>query len=397
MCTSPNITTGYGILANNLMKGFLENKVDIKQFGMQTVGLQEKKWLLPTLNDVFGSDALQHYVQYYGIDAVVTILDTWVQVYHYIPGLLKKLNCKHIAHVTANSSPLSAHLISQLKQTDFLVAPSKYVEKLLLEVFPKERIRYIPHGVDINIFKPFSLENKLKEKQGIGYSGKFIFLSVGTNKGIQKNWQGLFYAYKVFLLNNPEARKETILHCHTDMHASDGYDLELLARRYGIAENVFYVDTKLNAGTPPEKMVKLYNLADCFVSASLGESFGLPLLESMACGTPVIFPNHTSGPELIGEPNTGLLAELVKMKNEQEFGLTSPMASDKYFVDPIDMAEKMEMIYKDEKLKEKLSKNGIEFAKKFDWKKVVSQWIDFFKYVEEFKEPINYREKKLGI
>ena len=398
MSTSPSITTGYGILSNNLMKGFLKNKVDCKMLGLQTIGLQEKDWLLPVLNDVFGSDALQYYIQSLGIDALITVLDNWVQSYAYIPNLLKQLKCKHIAHVTANSAPLGSQLIDRLKDADYYIAPSKYVEELLLEVFPREKIKYIPHGVDCKIFKPYSQEEKLKCKEEIGYTNKFVFLGVGTNKGIQKNWPGLFYAYKIFLMNNPEAKKDTILHCHTDMHSGDGYDLELLAKRYGIAENVFYVDVKLNSGTSPEKMARLYNLADCFVSASMGESFGLPLLESMACGVPVIFPNHSTGPQLVGEPKTGLLAELMKMKNGQEFGLTSPLVSDKFWMDPVCMAECMEKIYKDKKLREKFSKNAVKFAKEFDWKKVVIPvWLDFFKEIEELKEPLDYKGKKLGI
>ena len=398
MSTSPSITTGYGILSNNLMKGFLKKKVDIKMLGLQTIGIQEKDWLLPVLNDVFGSDALQYYIQSLGIGALITVLDNWVQSYAYIPNLLKQLKCKHIAHVTANSAPLGSQLIEKLKDADYYIAPSRYVEELLLEVFSKEKIKYIPHGVDCKIFKPYSPEEKIKCKEEIGYNDKFVFLNIGTNKGIQKNWPGLFYAYKIFLINNPEAKKDTILHCHTDMHSADGYDLELLAKRYGIAENVFYVDVKLNSGTPPEMIARLYNLADCFVSASMGESFGLPLLEAMACGIPVIFPNHSTGPQLVGEPKTGLLADLMKMKNGQEFGLTSPLVSDKFWMDPVCMAECMETIYKDKKLREQFSKNGVKFAKEFDWeKKVIPMWIDFFKEIEELKEPIDYKEKKLGI
>ena len=398
MSTSPNITTGYGTVSHNLMKGFLKNKVDIKMLGMQTIGLQEKDWLLPVLNDIYGSDALQQYVQHFEIDAIITILDNWVQSYAYIPPLLKKLKCKHIAHVTANSAPLGSQLIDKLKGADYYIAPSKYVEELLLEVFPREKVKYIPHGVDCKIFKVYSPEEKLKCKEEIGYTNKFVFLSIGTNKGMQKNWPGLFYAYKIFLMNNPEAKKDTLLHCHTEMHATDGYDLEVLAKRYGISENIYYIDVKLNAGTPPEKMAKLYNLADCFISGSMGESFSLPLLESMACGLPIIFPNHSTGPQLVGEPKTGLLADLMKMKNGQDFGLTSPLVSDKFWMDPVCMAECMEKIYKDKKLREQFSKNAIEFAKEFDWeKKVIKKWLDFFKELEEIREPVDYKEKKLGI
>ncbi len=401
MGVSPNISTGYGIVAKNLMKGFLKNKVDIKQLGFQTVGEpygKEKEWLLPIRNDVFGADALQHYIPLFGIDYVLSIIDNFAPPYFYVPKLVKQLGCKYIAHVTENGVPLGTANFSSLRDADFMVAPSKFVEKQLLNAFPKEKVRMIYHGVDTKIFKPLPKNEVEKFKEEIGYKNKFVFLSVATNTAaIQKNWTGTFYAYKIFLTQNPEA-KDTILHCQTEMNNPAGLDLELLAKKFGIDKNVYYIDVKLNIGFHPEEMAKLYNISDCHVLSGMGESFGLPMLEGMACGLPQIFPNHSTGPELVGEPQTGLLTDLIKMKNGQEFGMTSPSMNDRFWPDPIDMAEKMTTIYKDKKLREKFSKNGIKFAKKFDWqKKIIPQWIDFFKYVEEYKNPVDYQKKELGI
>jgi len=400
MCVSPNITTGYGILGNNLIKGFLKNKVDIKYLGLQTIGAQEKDWLLPMKEDIYGIDALQYYIPLLGINYVITIMDHWVPYYHYLPGVLKNLKCGHIAHVTENGIPLGTGNMQQLKDADFLIAPSKFVEKQLLNVFPKEKVRMIYHGVDTKIFKPLKKEEIEKHKEKIGYKDKFVFLCVATNTAaIQKNWPGVFYAYKIFLAQNPEAKKDTLLHCQTDMRHPAGYDLELLAKKFGIDKNVYYIDVKLNTGFPPEEMVKLYNLSDCHISAGMGESFGLPILEGMACGLPQIFPNHTTGPELIEEPKTGLLVDLIKMKNGQEFGMTAPSMNDRFWPDPIDMAEKMTIIYKDKKLREKFSRNGIKFAKGFDWEKyIIPQWIEFFKHIEEVeKKKLTKEEKKKEI
>jgi len=290
-------------------------------------------------------------------------------------------------------------LYDKLKEADFLIAPSKFVEKLLLHHFSKERVIYIPHGVDTDIFKKFSDEERKECKGMLKYENKFVWLAVATNRGFEKNWHGLFYAYKIFLTNNPEARKNTLLHCHTNIYYPDGYDLDLLAKLYGIEENVRFISGfSLNAGTPQGEMAKLYNAADCYLSATMGESFGLPVLESEACGLPCIIPNHTTGPELVGEPKTGFLAELMKMKNGQEFGWTGPTISDKWLVDPVDMAEKMGEIYKNENLRKTLGENALNFAQKFDWKKfIIPRWIETFGYIENFREPIDYQKGKLGI
>jgi len=397
MSTSPNITTGYGIVSKNLMEG-LKDKVDIKMLGLQNIGHQKEDWNLPILNDIYGSDALEFYIKLYGIDYIITILDNWAPQYSYLPNLIKKLRVGHICHVTANSTPLSPILFDKIKHADFFIAPSRFVESLLLKLIDKKRVKKIYHGVDTKIFKPFSEEEINKHKAMTNYKDKFIFLSVATNRGYEKGWANLFYAYKIFLAQNPDAKKDTILHAHTSMQYPGGYDLKLLAEFYGISKNIFYIEgISLNAGSPPEEMAKLYNISDCFVSASMGESFGLPILESMACGVPQVFPNHTVGPELIKEPKTGFLAELLKMKNGQEYGWTGPTISDKWLVDPVDLAEKMGKIYNSDNLRKKFSKNAVKFAQKFDWQKnIIPEWLKFFEYVENFVE-LDYRRLKLGI
>jgi len=396
MSTSSNITTGYGILTKNVVERLIKKGVNIKLLGMQNIGHQKEEYNLPMLDDIYSSDALDFYTKLYGIDYVITVLDNFVSVYHYLPKLLRELKVGHICHVTINSLPPSPLLTNKIKNANFWIAPSKFVEKALLDIgYDKNRVHYIPHGVDTNIFKPLPKEETEKHKEMIGYEDKFIFLAVATNTGFEKNWQGLFYAYKIFL---QMTGANTILHCHTSPNYPGGYDLEALAKMFGIAENIRFISgISLNAGLPPEEMAKLYNAADCYISASMGESFSLPALEAMACGIPCIIPNHTTGPELVGEPKTGLLIDLLKMKNGQEFGLTGPTISDKWIIDPFDMALKMTEIYRDKELREKFSKNAVEFAQGYDWEVIIPKWLKFFEYVEDFVEPLDYKENKLGI
>ena len=402
MSTSPSITTGYGIVSKNLMKGFLKKNIDIKMLGLQNLGHQEKEWNLPVLDGIYGNDALEFYTKLYGINSLITILDNWLPQYEWLPNYIKRLKLNHICHVTIHSEPLPPILHNSIRNANFWVAPSKFVEKVLLNAgYNPTRVRYIPHGVDTKIFKPLPEEEKQKYRKLMGYEDKFVWIAVATNTGLEKNWQGLFYAYKIFLTQNPDAAKDTILHCHTSPHYPGGssYDLEVLGKMYGIEDNLrFVAGMNLNAGTPPEEMTRFYNISDCYISATMGESFHLPALESMACGLPCIIPNHTTGPQLVGEPKTGLLIEPLKMKNSQEFGWTGPNISDKWIVDPVDFADKMTTIYKDKKLREKCSKNAVKFAKSYDWEtKIIPQWVDFFQYTENFIESIDYKEKKLGI
>ncbi len=97
---------------------------------------------------------------------------------------------------------------------------------------------------------------------------------------------------------------------------------------------------------PDSDLLSLYAQADVFVYPSLYEGFGLPVLEAMACGCPVITSNVSSLPEVVGE------AALL--------------------VDPYDveaLAQAMLTVLEDDELKKEMSKKGIAQAQNFSWQK----------------------------
>ena len=105
-----------------------------------------------------------------------------------------------------------------------------------------------------------------------------------------------------------------------------------------------------------EDLSPLYSNAECFVYVSKYEGFGLPPLEAMQCGTPVITSNVASLPEVVGD--AGIM------------------------VNPYDdsaLIKAYESIYSDVDLRKELSKKGIERAKQFSWKKCVDTMVEKFK------------------
>ncbi len=94
-----------------------------------------------------------------------------------------------------------------------------------------------------------------------------------------------------------------------------------------------------------EELVHLYNAANIYVFPSLYEGFGLPPLEAMKCGTPVVASNTSSIPEICGQENA-------------------------IFFDPYnicDIAEKIEKVYTDANLQAKLIEKGMARASHFTW------------------------------
>lgn len=93
-----------------------------------------------------------------------------------------------------------------------------------------------------------------------------------------------------------------------------------------------------------EELVDLYNLADLFVFPSLYEGFGIPPLEAMACGTPVIAADNSSIPEVVGDA-----AVLFDGKNPKE------------------LAERIHQVLLDKDLQVDLMRKGFFRSQKFSW------------------------------
>lgn len=113
---------------------------------------------------------------------------------------------------------------------------------------------------------------------------------------------------------------------------------------------------------PNEDLVALYNLATVFTMPSLYEGFGLPILEAMACGTPVVTSKKGSLAEVAGEGA--------------------------FLVDPYDInniANGIGEVYFNKKLQQELIKKGLAQAKKFTWGKTAEETSNVYKKILAIK------------
>jgi glycosyltransferase involved in cell wall biosynthesis len=102
---------------------------------------------------------------------------------------------------------------------------------------------------------------------------------------------------------------------------------------------------------PDERLKSLLMQADALVFPSIYEGFGLPPLEAMACGVPVVTSNRASLPEVVGD--AALLVE-------------DPL-------DPEEIAERVETLLRDPALRDVLVKKGRERARMFTWERAARQ------------------------
>lgn len=153
----------------------------------------------------------------------------------------------------------------------------------------------------------------------------------------RKNFEGLISAYSMI---SSTLRADHQLVIVGNVNADKHDYLQKLAKRAGFAKDELVTPGYM----PDEELVEFYNLATLFVFPSKHEGFGLPVLEAMACGTPVIGSNCTSIPEVIGLPDA----------------LFDPFS-------PQDIAEKMARALSDQSFRGKLRAHGLSQAKSFTW------------------------------
>jgi glycosyltransferase involved in cell wall biosynthesis len=180
-----------------------------------------------------------------------------------------------------------------VRRADHVIAVSEATRQDLIKLYqtPPEKISVLYHGVTPN-FEPVTDPAKLaavRQKYGLG-ERPFV-LSVGTIQP-RKNYQRLIQA--LAKLNSPVALV---------IIGSKGWKYEDIfneVARLDLAERVHFLGFVADAD-----LAALYSAATLFVYPSLYEGFGLPVLEAMACGTPVVASNQSALPEVVGE--AGLL------------------------------------------------------------------------------------------
>lgn len=254
------------------------------------------------------------------------------------------------------------------------------VELISILRFDKDNNRWVQRDIEI-----INLKNEI-----YGNTNRFIYQFSGQNFGLRKQIPRLLKAYSILINESKQMRDRSLLALHTLPASIRGVNLIKNIHQLGIQDNIIFTYGSFgSAGWSERGMNIWYNLADVNVSASSSEGFGLPILESMACGIPNIGPNCSSFTELIGNDkdesndknenndeqpavNRGWLANIAAYHQIQD-------ASERALVDERDLAMKMKMAYVEKDKMKIFAKNGIEFSKSYTWDKIVSEWNSLLK------------------
>ena len=173
------------------------------------------------------------------------------------------------------------------------------INKLVLgeELAKNKLIKYVPHGLNENIFKPMDQNDpKLKEfKQNIFKGKEYNFVLFFNSRNIRrKQIPDTLVAYKLFIDSLPEEQaKKCAFMLHTHVVDENGTDLG------AVCEYLFDNNPKYNIiftppGLGPDQMGMLYNISDVQILLTSNEGWGLSLTEAILSGNPII-ANVTGG------------------------------------------------------------------------------------------------------
>ncbi len=234
-----------------------------------------------------------------------------------------------------------------VKRAEHVIAVSEATRQDLIELYqtPPEKITTLYHGVtpEFKVIKEPSPLASVRQKYGLGerLEGRPFILSLGTIQP-RKNYRRLIQAFAKI------DRSFSLV-----IGGDKGWKYENIfaeVARQGLEKRVHFLGFVADADLPA-----LYNAASLFVFPSLYEGFGLPLLEAMSCGTPVIASNRSAMPEVVGQ--AGLL------------------------VDPRDtpaIAAAISKVLADPNLHQRLSQAGLIQATRFSWADMAGRLLKLY-------------------
>jgi glycosyltransferase involved in cell wall biosynthesis len=238
-----------------------------------------------------------------------------------------------------------------VKKATEIIVPSQTTKKDIIEYYKvnEKKIKVIYHGFASN------QQSAISNQQS---ANKYI-LFVGTIQP-RKNIKGLIEAFEKL-----HEDKTNICESSTN----NNIKLVIVGGKGWLSKKIFEKAKKskfssdiiFTGQVSPDKLLEIYQNAEVFVLPSFYEGFGLPILEAMANGVPVIAGNNSGMVEIVGE--AGILINPYK---------------------PEEIAEAIKKVIQDKNFKEKLVEKGLKQAKKFRWEKCAEKTMKVLNEVGEF-------------
>jgi glycosyltransferase involved in cell wall biosynthesis len=336
---------GIGAYTQNLVKAL--QSIKLENFSVQLI----KQGEIPKDCDVIHYPYFDFFFLTLPISkpkpTVVTIHDVIPLVFpqHYPPGIrgktkfqIQKLSLKGTKAVITDSENSKKDIVKHLG-------------------FPAKRI-HVVHLAPGDEFSPLpgSMVRTIRPKYKLP---KRFILYVG-DVNYNKNIKGLIKAFRQLTISTSEEPKLTsevklvlVGKAFMDEELKETKQIVQLIKSLGLNDKI------IRLGWIPQKdLVGIYNLATVYCQPSFYEGFGLPVLEAMSCGCPVVAAKTSSLREICGD---------------------AALMVDPYDIN--DIARGLEMVIDDKKISDMLGKKGLRWVKNFSWERTAKETIEVYKKV----------------
>lgn len=304
MANAPWANTGYGVQGKHLVPRLRALGHPMAYFsfyglagGMLNI---DGTPIYPMGNVMWGEDILQAHMEHFRADALITLLDVWVT--DFFGRMAQAGGWKWLPWTPVDQEPVPDAVLERLVGAHTVLPYARWGEAQL-RAAGVTNVRYIPHGVNTTVYAPLSQAERAAARRRAGLpDGAFVIGMVAANKGYpsRKCFPEQLLAFKIFQERHPEA----VMYLHTlRSEAQGGIDFDVLLRRVGltVGKDVFFTDQyAYMMGLPETSMAQMYNTFDVLSAASMGEGFGIPIVEAQACGVPVVTADNSAMPELSG-------------------------------------------------------------------------------------------------
>ena len=251
-----------------------------------------------------------------------------------------------------------------MRDCDGFTAPSDYVRDFYADyVWDPSFFNTLTNGVDSELFQPMDKAAAKREvAEGVGDARIETMPTVGYLSRVQSEKGASVYLKLAEL--NPHL-----------LFLIAGPSLGRYASRQ-LPDNLVYVGFH-----PREKLPVIYNAFDvyCFLSMSGEETFGLTVLEAMACGVPPVVPNFDGVPSVVAD--AGLIADAENFDQDIATLVSYPC--------PMDFSEKINLLVSDAEMRETLSRKARERAVLFTWDKTARRIMELFEELHRKKRLMN--------
>lgn len=199
-----------------------------------------------------------------------------------------------------DSDPASRKIVTMLRRCEGILSMSHFHQKMCQQAGLTPTI-YIPHWVDDSVYYP---QGKADCRKKLGWDDSSFIIGVNaTNNSWRKNWPGIISAFSHYHRLHKDTKLALFTYVYNDHMNPDGLPLDELLSYYNLEDgrDLYVINqTAYLGGIADEELAIWYNGLDCLMLCSMGEGFGIPVVEAALCQVPAIVSDCTAMPEVAG-------------------------------------------------------------------------------------------------